>query len=53
MCNACNNMCCGMDCFDGCGCDDCDNPDCHSLCDLCDAPLDECECGEFTGEWEE
>jgi hypothetical protein len=28
MCNACHNMCCGSDQFEGCGCDFCDEPDC-------------------------
>jgi len=28
MCNACGFGCCAMDCFEGCGCEDCDNPLC-------------------------
>lgn len=28
MCNACHNMCCGSDLFEGCGCEHCDNPAC-------------------------
>lgn len=30
MCNACGNVCCGVDCFEACGCDGCDEPDCWS-----------------------
>lgn len=30
MCNACHNMCCGSDQFEGCGCDHCNEPDCWS-----------------------
>lgn len=30
MCNACGNVCCGSDEFGGCGCDDCEEPDCWS-----------------------
>lgn len=30
MCNACGFLCCGSDEFSGCGCDHCDEPDCHS-----------------------
>lgn len=35
MCNACGNLCCGSDEFEGCGCDHCDEPDCHSGCFFC------------------
>lgn len=28
MCNACHFQCCAADCFYGCGCDSCANPDC-------------------------
>src|ERR1700677_4632429 len=30
MCNACGFMCCAWDGFGGCGCDDCDEPECWS-----------------------
>src|SRR5690606_2336086 len=30
MCNACGFLCCAHDGFSGCGCDDCDCPDCWS-----------------------
>jgi hypothetical protein len=36
MCNACGNLCCGLDCFDACGCDGCPEPDCHdAACFVC------------------
>lgn len=28
MCNACGFGCCALDTFDGCGCEDCRNPEC-------------------------
>jgi hypothetical protein len=28
MCNACGFVCCGLDWFEACGCDGCDEPDC-------------------------
>lgn len=30
MCNACGNLCCGSDQFEGCGCDGCREPECHT-----------------------
>lgn len=30
MCNACGNVCCAMDTFSKCGCDDCHDPACWS-----------------------
>lgn len=30
MCNACGFLCCGSDEFSGCGCDHCEEPECHS-----------------------
>lgn len=30
MCNACGFGCCAWDGFDGCGCEDCPNPECWS-----------------------
>jgi len=30
MCNACGNLCCGSDMFEGCGCDGCEEPECWS-----------------------
>jgi hypothetical protein len=44
MCNACGFMCCAMDCFDGCGCESCDNPECWEYCPDCDQPIGECLC---------
>lgn len=46
MCNACGNVCCGMDSFQRCGCDDCHNEACHSSCDGCEQPYSYCECDE-------
>lgn len=51
MCNACNNMCCDSDEFSACGCDGCDEPDCWSVCDICDQHGDACEC--FDGDWDD
>lgn len=28
MCNACGFLCCAMDCFSGCGCEWCPDPEC-------------------------
>jgi hypothetical protein len=42
MCNACGNVCCGSDQFEGCGCDGCHEPDCWQTCECCDLPHDEC-----------
>jgi hypothetical protein len=48
MCNACNNQCCGSDQFEGCGCDNCDEPDCWSRCQGCELPETDCVCpGEY------
>lgn len=44
MCNACGFQCCAWDGFEGCGCDDCENPKCHSKCDGCGMPESYCEC---------
>lgn len=30
MCNACGFICCASDCFEGCGCDHCADPNCWS-----------------------
>lgn len=30
MCNACGNVCCGSDAFEGCGCDGCECEECWS-----------------------
>lgn len=46
MCNACHNVCCGSDEFEGCGCD-------HCGCEACWSIDDEDFDDEFSGEWEE
>lgn len=48
MCNACGFLCCGSDQFSGCGCDHCDEPDCHSeTCFNCGQPLCDGDCDDW------
>lgn len=48
MCNACGFLCCGSDELGGCGCDHCEEPDCHSeQCFNCGSPLCDGDCGEW------
>lgn len=53
MCNACGNLCCGSDEFEGCGCDGCPVTDCHAACFNCG--LDGCDgdCQDEKGEFED
>ena len=45
MCNACGFLCCGSDEFSGCGCDHCEEPDCHSeICFNCGSRLCDGDC---------
>jgi len=45
MCNACGFQCCASDEFEGCGCDDCDDPACWSRCEYCGQSVTgECDC---------
>lgn len=47
MCNACGFLCCGSDEFSECGCDHCDEPDCHSaVCFNCGSRLCDGDCEE-------
>ena len=51
MCNACGFLCCASDEFHGCGCDNCDEEECWTICDpingihsdYCDCPIDDFE----------
>lgn len=53
MCNACGYLCCGLDCFDGCGCESCGEAECAETCGDCGAPELDCYCGESVAadEW--
>lgn len=46
MCNACGFQCCAFDGFAGCGCEDCENPACWPVCDLCGEYEQDCVCDE-------
>lgn len=46
MCNACGNLCCGSDEFEGCGCDHCGNSECWSRCDICGDLEGGCACDD-------
>lgn len=45
MCNACGFSCCAMDCFEGCGCEHCEEPECWQYCESCQEPTWSCSCG--------
>lgn len=48
MCNACGFLCCGSDEFSECGCDHCDEPDCHTAaCFKCGSRLCDGDCDEW------
>lgn len=61
MCNACGYLCCGLDTFDGCGCD-CPEVDCRlEHCGFCGVQYDptigdDCHCYDDDGyddDWED
>lgn len=46
MCNACGSLCCALGSFSGCGCEDCENPDCWNYCEFCEQPAFWCICDD-------
>ena len=47
MCNACGFLCCGSDEFSECGCDHCEEPDCHSaVCFNCGSRFCDGDCDD-------